>query len=142
MPPQAAPEPPRLTYATPEGWAPGPSVGFSQASLQVTDGERKVVITVTAAGGELAANVNRWRGQLGLTPQSPEEIQAAATPVDIATLAGQLFELSNEGRAIYGVVAPDDGVTWFIKMTGDAELAQRERAHYLEFLQSIRFETP
>jgi hypothetical protein len=141
-PEREAAAPPRLTYATPEGWEPGPPVGFSQVSLQAASGEQKVVVTVTAAGGELAANVNRWRGQLGLPQQSPDEIEAAAIPVEIAALSGKLFELSAEGRAIYGVVAPDDGVTWFVKMVGDAALAERERQHYRDFLKSIRFESP
>ena len=151
MPPMAAPksrtetapaaEPASgLKFDKPEGWADGPQTTFSRVSLVATDGAAKVTITVTAARGTRLDNVNRWRGQLALEPQTDEQLAAAAKKVEVGSLSGELFELSNQDRTILGVIVDHNGQVWFVKLDGDKTLAEKERDHFESFLKSLRLE--
>ncbi len=42
-------------------------------------------------------------------------------------------------QAILGVIAPREDRSWFIKLTGSADLAAVEKERFLEFVASIRF---
>jgi hypothetical protein len=37
-------------------------------------------------------------------------------------------------------MVPGDGGTWFVKLMGDASLAERERGNFNRFLATLRFE--
>ncbi len=128
------------TYTKPEGWTEGPPNGFAAVSLQALDGDSKVAITVTSAGGETIGNVNRWRGQLKLEPVSDSELKTSSKKVLIGNLSGDLFEMSNEGKTIFGAIVENRGRTWFIKLMGNTGLAERERLRFEAFLKSLRLE--
>ncbi len=125
-------------YKKPEGWTEGPSAKFATVSLQVLDGDMKAAITVTSAGGSPLLNVNRWRGQVGLGPLTEEQLAAAAKKVEVGQMAGNLYEMSQEGRSIFGVIVENQGQMWFAKMAGDTPLVERERERFVEFLKSLQ----
>src|SRR3954452_17498316 len=64
-----------LTYKTPKGWRAVEATQLLTAKLQVGQGGQTGTFTITAlpapAGG-LAANINRWRAQVGLDPLKDE----------------------------------------------------------------------
>ncbi len=126
-----------VPYNKPEGWTDGPSAKFAAVSLQVLDGDLKAAITVTSAGGSPLLNVNRWRGQIGLGPLTDEQLAATAKKVEVGQTAGDLYEMSEEGRSIYGVIVQNQGQMWFAKMAGDTPLVERERERFIEFLKSL-----
>ena len=68
------------------------------------------------AGGELA-NVNRWRGQIGL----PRSSAALAAREPLKTKAGtvSVYDFKGDGGAVVAGLTFVDGNTWFVKMTGD-----------------------
>ena len=125
-------------YNKPEGWTEGPSAKFATVSLQVLDGDKKAAITVTSAGGSPLLNVNRWRGQVGLGPLTEEQLAATAKMVEVGQMAGNLYEMSQEGRSIFGVIVENQGQMWFAKMAGDTPLVERERERFVEFLKSLQ----
>ena len=125
------------TFTKPAEWAQGPPVPLAVVSLQVLDGNQKGTITVTRAGGDPLLNVNRWRGQLGLQPWTQDEF-ASTGKVAIGTMQGDLYELTSESRSIIGVIVPDLDRSWFIKMTGDTSLVERERGRFGDFLKSLQ----
>lgn len=134
-----------VRYDTPEGWRPGRGTAFSVAAFEVGEGERKGEITLSPAMGAIDANVNRWRGQVGLDPQSSAEIAKALEPVPVGDSRGlyvELFGPEREGKrpAILGIIAEAGGRQWFFKFTGDEELARQEKGRFLEFAKSMRFE--
>ena len=57
-----------IAYEAPPEWKPGTPNQFSLAAFTVSEGEQKVNITISSAGGDLLTNVNRWRGQVKLEP--------------------------------------------------------------------------
>lgn len=70
-------------WTLPPGWSDGPASGMRFATLKVNDEVELAVTRLDGDGGGLAANVNRWRGQLGLPPLPEAEVAALETiPVD------------------------------------------------------------
>lgn len=141
--------PPALAFAVPEGWEESATDssrgGFSiprEAVFTVRDGDQQVEISVTRLGGDgggVIPNVNRWRQQVGLAAADPsaaetelDELEFAGEPADYAVLIGP-------DQAILGVIAQRDGSSWFVKLQGDAALAERQRQNFESFVRSIQF---
>ncbi|MEX0700926.1 MAG: hypothetical protein WD069_02410 [Planctomycetales bacterium] len=136
---------PRIEYDVPEGWQAARGDGISIAAFEVADGNQAARITVSSVMGSVAANINRWRGQVGLPSQSGEEIAKGAEKVPVGDTNGvyvELFGPERDGKqpAILGIVAQAAGRQWFFKLTGDGELARREKDRFLQFAKSVRFE--
>lgn len=143
-------EEPQLSCDTPQGWTPGDASGMRKLAFVVQDGERKVEITaidLAASAGALLPNVNRWRSQIQLGEITQEELEKSVRPILVAGLDGQYVELvgpekADPRQAILGVVAIRGERAWFFKLSGDADLALREKERFEAFVKSIRFETP
>lgn len=127
-------------FEKPSEWDEGPRTEFAKASFAVSDGDAKITITLTSARGDRAANVNRWRDQLQLSRLSADELKSTAQKVEIGPITGDLYEMTNNGRAIFGVILEDGDQSWFVKLSGDQALAERERTRFAAFLKSLRFE--
>lgn len=98
------------------------------------------------AGG-VEANLNRWRGQMGLPPYTAEELAALpkremfgqeATYVDFEgnfSNVGATAPL--EGYRMIGLIQQTPRFTLFVKMTGPKALVEANQAAFMEFAQSI-----
>lgn len=137
-----AASPSGLTYEIPAGWQEAKSGGMRRAAFQVTDGEQKIEITVidlAGGAGDLLANVNRWRDQVGLGPlASVDAIDSTKVEVDGRPATYVRIE-GNDGRAIWATIVPDQGRDWFLKLTGDLQLAKREEPAFRSFVETVRF---
>jgi hypothetical protein len=142
--------PPRLSWTKPEGWNEVPPGQMRAASFNVKadDGKQADVSVIPlpgAAGGDLA-NVNRWRGQVGLAPLSAEELATTAEAVEIAGQPAQLYDVagaasgSGDPTRILGVIQQRDGMAWFFKMTGNDPLVAKEKFAFVAFLKSVKYE--
>ena len=127
-------------FDKPVEWTEVPPKQFQLARFTVGEGEQTAEIAVSRAGGERAANINRWRGQLGLNPLSPEELKQAGQPFEVGKKKGELIEIVVEDRALLGVMIPDGDQSWFIKLTGHAALAVKERSRFEAFAKSLKLD--
>ena len=97
-----------VTWTLPEGWKEEKGPEPRYATLHLGPKEKPIELSVTMLGKEAAAilpNVNRWRGQLGLSP------------VDEAGLAALTKEIKvNDGTAV------------FVDMTGLAATEEHGRS--------------
>lgn len=141
---------PRLSWTKPEGWNEAPPGQMRAASFNVKadDGKQADVSVIPlpgAAGGDLA-NVNRWRGQVGLASLSAEELAKTAEAVEIAGQPAQLYDVagaasgSGDPTRILGVIQQRDGMAWFFKMTGNDPLVAKEKSAFVAFLKSVKYE--
>ena len=90
--PREGPSPNRVLRSTdgkpkwhvPSGWQEAAAGQFLVAKF-VISGENKsqAAVNISAAGGELSDNVNRWRSQLALAPLSKEEIEKLVQPLAV-----------------------------------------------------------
>lgn len=135
-----------LKWKLSKGWTQTTSGGMRFATLVAPVTGRldvSVVVLPGPAGGELA-NVNRWRGQIGLPPIDEPALAAARKPLKTKAGPVSLFDFTSEGekksRMVAGLLASNDGNTWFVKMTGDAEPVAKARPDFLRILETLYFE--
>jgi len=142
---------PQLTWQTPEGWTEVPPGEMRVASFKIQgqNGKQADVSVIPLPGlpGSDEANVNRWRGQVGLSPVSPEELKKSAESVETAGQPAQLYDIpgknpgNGEATRILGVIQHRTDAVWFFKMTGDADLAEQQKPAFVAFLKSVKFTT-
>jgi hypothetical protein len=145
------PAPPRpaggsaLRWTLPKGWTESVAGGMRYATLKPAAAGKidvSVVVLPGPAGGELA-NVNRWRGQIGLP--ALDEAALAGARKTLTTKAGPVtvYDFSSDGQAqtrLVAGLASAEGNTWFVKMVGDAAPVGAARPEFIRLLESLRFD--
>lgn len=134
-----------LAWQAPADWTPKPAGPMRKASFAVPGGGGGSELSITAfpgdVGGELA-NVNRWRGQVGLGALSPAELDASLTRIDVDGLKVAVVDLAPEGdpsgKGILGAIVPFDGATWFFKLTGPVTALKAAKPGFLGFLHTLK----
>ncbi|MFZ5496574.1 MAG: hypothetical protein ACOZE5_14715 [Verrucomicrobiota bacterium] len=135
-----------LSWEAPPHWKPKPVSAMRRASFGVpladgTEADLSVSVLGGAAGG-LAANVNRWRAQLGLPELAADEIPRAAEKVPAGGVTFTLFDLAgNPGGAevrMLAAVAEFEGQSWFVKLMGHDHCVATEKPAFVAFLRSIK----
>ena len=138
----------RLTWKTPDAWTEVPPTEMRVASFKVNQDGKQADISVVPLGGMAGgdgANVNRWRGQVGLTALSPDQLAKIVETVNVDGQPAALFDIvgtnpgSGEQNRIIGVIQHRDDTTWFFKMTGDGALVEQQKAALISFLKSVSF---
>jgi len=135
-----------LKWTLPKGWEQTMSGGIRYATLK-PPGAGKVDISVVVlpgpAGGEMA-NVNRWRGQIGLPAIDEKALDAARKTVKSKAGSIALFDFTSDGQAksrmVTGLLTGSDGNTWFVKMVGDEAPVAAARADLVRLLETLRFD--
>lgn len=131
-------------FQLPKGWSRKPAGPMRMAEFQVSDGDKTITISVSIAGGDRLANVNRWRGQIGMDPIEEAALRESLRQIAVGSLPGEYVELvgpntDKPAQAIFGVIAPSGDRQWFFKLQGDAELSRREQGRFEEFVKSVQF---
>lgn len=138
-----APPPGSIHWTKPSGWTQKPAGGMRFATLgvptQAGEAELAVVMLAGDAGGNLA-NVNRWRGQLGLDPI--DDSQLARVSESVKSLAGTSLVVQVAGAdgksGLLAAILPQAHQTWFFKLTGNSGATREARPAFLKFLASLR----
>jgi hypothetical protein len=135
-----------LKWTAPAGWTAKPASAMRKATYAIRgEGGAEAELSVTAFPGDVggeAANLTRWRGQLGLPDAPAAEIAKAVTRLDVGTLKVALADFTN-GKAspparLLGAIVPASGDTWFFKLTGPPALLEKEKPAFIEFLKSLK----
>ncbi len=146
VPPPAAPQgASALRWNLPKGWTESVAGGMRYATLKPSVPGRidvSVIVLPGPAGGELA-NVNRWRGQIGLA--AVDEAALASMRKTLRTQAGtvSVYDFTSDGAdksRMVAALAFADGNTWFIKMVGGAEPVGAARPDFIRLLESLHFD--
>jgi len=132
-------------WQVPSGWQEISGGQFLIAKFLIPgEAGLRAVVNVSRAngdGGGLAANVNRWRGQLGL----PAVQAIATTPVSVNQGSAMLVDLtgaspeSGKPARVIGVVVNQSGQTWFYKLMGDQTLVASQRDAFLHFVGGVNY---
>jgi len=142
---------PRLKYNLPAGWKEKALTQLRVASFEISGNGRTADVSVIPlsgmAGGDLA-NVNRWRGQVGLSPLPETDLQKLAEKIEVAGQAADLYDLagtspgSGDAERILAVIFHRDDTAWFFKATGDADLVEKNKPAFVFFLKTLQFGEP
>jgi len=138
-------------YTLPEGWKIVPTRSMQLMTIEAgQEGTHPANVSVSAFPGEVggkAANINRWRGQIGLGPVSAEVAEEFITPATVAGLEGWQVDFTGaapamdaHGAARLVVTAVfHNGQTWFFKLVGADSSVQPELERYNQFVSSVSF---
>ncbi len=139
---------PGLKYALPAGWTEKKLTQMRVASFSVSEVNQQADVSVIPmsgmAGGNLA-NANRWRGQVGLAPIEEDAVTKLVEKVSVAGQDAEMFDISGtvpgsgDSERILATALHKDDTTWFFKMTGDAELVEKNKPAFIAFLKSVEF---
>jgi hypothetical protein len=137
-PPQAPPPtaPAGLAWDLPAGWTQEPTRPMRLASFATPAGA--CGLFVFAGGGDRLANVNRWRGQVGLEP-----VDAAALERDLAADRngfGDFHHLAVRGadKAFLAALFPTPQGQCFVKLEVAPAGLDAAREGFLAFCRSLR----
>lgn len=151
---QARPEVIAFAYCDMPGWtAKTPVAPFRHVNLSYEpDPRAELTVAAYEDRGGLAANVNRWRGQVGADPLSPEEIAALPKVQVLSSGQATLVEAYGpfqgmrgpriEEGGILGAIVSNERFTLFAKFTGPKAVLVAERERFIEFLASLRPAAP
>ncbi len=134
-------------WEVPQGWKTLPSSQMKVGNFSIGEGESSASVTVTTFPGDVGgalANVNRWRGQIGLGPVSEGEMGALVTALDVDGGKAMLVDMTgpNAGTGqktrLIAVTIRRGENSWFFKMMGDEALVAKQKAGFIHFVQSTR----
>lgn len=136
-----------LKWSLPKGWseqAGGGAMRFATFKAPYAGKlEATVVVLPGPAGGELA-NVNRWRGQIGLAPMDEAGLAKAREVLKTKAGALNVYDFTSEGqvksRLVAGYISTPDGSTWFLKLSGDAAPVAKAKPDFMTILGSARLD--
>ena len=134
-----------LTWTAPDSWEEQPAGGMRRGSFTITgsDGAKADLSVIAFPGdaGGLAANLNRWRGQIGLPALSAEEAEATVVHVDTPAFhvdfVDYLGESQGEPTRITGAILHHGGESWFFKLMGPDALVASQSGAFRNFLQTV-----
>ncbi|MDP4643944.1 MAG: hypothetical protein NWS71_05820 [Opitutales bacterium] len=137
---QAADSAGGVNYKVPEGWTELPASGLRKANLRVSDDNGSAELTVTIFPGDVGgnlANINRWRGQVGLGAITPEELATCTESYTISQHGGLYTRIEGGSDSILGALLPFHGNTWFFKLQGNNATALAAEPAFKAFLDSV-----
>jgi hypothetical protein len=139
---------PKLKYTLPDGWKEKELSQMRVASFSASGDGKEADISVIPLGGMSGgdlANINRWRGQVGLAAVDESAMKNSVEAVTIAGKPGDLYDLagtapgSGDEERILGAILHGDDAVWYFKMTGDAALVEKQKPNFIAFLKSVDF---
>jgi hypothetical protein len=137
-----------VTYTMPKGWRAAESSPFAIAKFQVGPADQAGTVTISAlpgTGGGLAANISRWRNQVGLEPLEEAEVLKTTREMKVDGMRGHVVDMTGpakDGKAaqrILGVIVTKGDQVWFFKMMGPAKVVGNQKDAFDEFVKSVRF---
>jgi hypothetical protein len=134
-----------LVWTAPAAWTAKPNGPMRKGSFSIKGDGGDADLSITAfpgSTGGLLANINRWRGQLGLAPLDEGELAANTVHLDAGDLHMVVVDFAanatGESNRILGAIVPHDTDTWFFKLMGPEALVESQKPAFLEFLHTIK----
>ena len=130
-----------LSWTVPEGWVDlNVSNSMRLATLAPKDNKAlqvKISKFPGNVGGELA-NVNRWRGQIGLGAIKEADLNKSLEVIDTKAGKAKLLDITNGGKQMLAVMLPHKGSTYFFKLMGNADDVKKQKDAMTTFIKSIK----
>lgn len=139
-----APSAKPLSWTTPKGWVEQPAgrMRIGQFSVPGSNGSKAELAITVFSGlvGDEISNINRWRGEIGLTPIPASEVTAETVAVGDAPAKFYQFTGSEKSTIVAWLIK--DETSWFFKLRGDTVAVTEAKPALVEFLKSVRFVAP
>ncbi len=135
-------------WQVPEGWKEAQGSPMRIGTFSVAgEGTQAAEVAITKFPGMVGTmldNINRWRGQVGLSPVAADAIDRYSRKLDWEGLEATLVDTSGvkeDGRdaadmRLITVIVNKDGFKWFYKLTGDNDLVGAQEENLIKFARS------
>ena len=129
-----------IAFESPEGWTAKPLGSMRKASFDTASGAEVTgfVFSAAASMADPLANVNRWRGEIGLGPTTPEELSEAEQSVSLTGVEAKYYVLKGESETTLAAMAVRDNQVWFFKLRGPSDAAEADQAAFRNWLTTIK----
>ena len=133
-----------FSWVVPDSWIPGNMSSMRLASFNAPYDEGVADISITnfsGDGGGLMANVNRWRKQLGLEPQTEEFINKSFVIKESKLGTYKLIKIKNDSNpdsAFLCSVIEIKNSTIFIKMKASILGINQLEKEFVDFCSSFK----
>ena len=129
-------------WEKPDSWIPssGSSMRLASFDIPYSDGLGDLsVIQLGGSGGGFEANVNRWRRQLNLEPQSFSEIEKEMVENKGGMGLYNVIKIINEdlGSAFLCAILPAGNKTLFIKLSANPKGIREIESDFISFCSSL-----
>lgn len=135
----------QLAWTAPAHWEAKAPGAMRKGSFAIRRNGEEADLSITAFPGDtggLAANVNRWRGQVGLASQSEDQVHAAIEHADLGSNHFDFVDMvgtaNGKPTRILGAILTVGGETWFFKLMGPDALVAGEQAAFRDFLATVK----
>jgi hypothetical protein len=133
-----------INYTKPGDWKelPAPSDGITLIAFQAGDSTK---VTISRAGGDVAMNIDRWSGQVGLETPADRERGKTVKEMQVAGRSAVLVDLTGPESAgasrlrLLACIIPANGQSWFVKMRGPAQQVAAQKNNFEKFVGTINF---
>ncbi len=135
-------------WTAPAEWEQVQASSMAKASFSTQSGAQLAISEWPGDVGGIFANINRWRGQVGLSGFAESELSSYVREIDINGTKASVMdthgaagnrELGSTPERILSVWLPRDGKTWIFKMRGPSAEVLQEEDRLIEFVRSIQF---
>ena len=133
-----------LTWSAPASWQTK-SLGQMRRGSYAIKGEGSAesdlsIFVFPGAAGGVVENINRWRGQIGLSPIAAAALADETTPLRTDSgLEIIMVDLKGSGPdSILGAILTQPGQSWFFKLKGSTPLLQQQKAEFTAFLKTVK----
>ena len=138
-PPSAAPSRSLPEWTVPENWEPQPPPNSMVMASFSAGGADATVSALGGSGGGLLINVNRWRGQIGLSPIGEDGLPAITAPLDLNGKSGTLVRMEGPEKGILVAIVAEGGQTWFFKLMGPPAALDAQTVSFTDFVRSAKY---
>lgn len=130
-------------WTMPESWSESPDVpAMRLATLVIDDEDGPVEVAISRFAGDVGgmlANVNRWRGQVGLPPVGRADLDGLLERFESPGFEGALLHIEGERQhmlvaSLYETAADR---TWFVRVLEEPDVAARVKDEVFEFAKSF-----
>ena len=129
-----------LTWHSQPQWVVVPVPPPLLAKFSIPVSTRTCELTISQLSGDaggLLANVNRWRGQLGLSPVDSRELESLVVSETFGRYTFRMVGLSRDDRAMSVAILELDGASWFFKLSGRPDDVSGLRTQFVRFLTQL-----
>jgi hypothetical protein len=134
-------------WSVPSNWvekAPGAMLFKSFTIADNTGATAAATVSfLSGEGGGALANVNRWRGQMGLSPVAEDQFDGVADQLETAGGKATLVDFegtdAKAGKRMVAIIVPHGENTWFYKLLGDKALVTKEKDSFVNFVKSVQY---
>jgi hypothetical protein len=139
-----------VEFVVPDGWRELRPQQMQYAAYAI-DPEHSdatlAIVPLPREANELAPNVNRWEGRLGLPPSSAEAVQKLVNHVDVDGAHIDVVDLTgtdvangtNQPRRMLAAIAPNGTLTWFFTLQGPPDVVEKHKANFDALVRSLKF---